>query len=185
MKLSLTTPRGALVDTDVEEVTAPGELGELGVLPGHVPLMIGAAPGRALYKAKDHDRRGGGGAGVPAGRAAAAAPTSTGARSRAGPGRPGAGRRRRRPRRRRAAISQAADRELARLEGRARRRLPGAARAPRLGGQARARRARESAGASRSALIRRADGPLPPTQQNARVTPQRNPAKRHRRPRIL
>ena len=45
MRLSVTTPRGALVDTDVEEVTAPGELGEFGVLPGHVPLMSALKPG--------------------------------------------------------------------------------------------------------------------------------------------
>jgi F-type H+-transporting ATPase subunit epsilon len=55
MKLSLTTPRGALVDADVEEVTAPGELGELGVLPGHVPLMTALRPGVLSYKAKDHE----------------------------------------------------------------------------------------------------------------------------------
>ena len=55
MKLSLTTPKGALVDADVEEVTAPGELGELGILPGHVPLMTALRPGVLSYKAKDHD----------------------------------------------------------------------------------------------------------------------------------
>jgi F-type H+-transporting ATPase subunit epsilon len=55
MKLSLTTPKGALVDTDVDEVTAPGDLGELGVLPGHVPLMTALRPGVLSYKAKDHD----------------------------------------------------------------------------------------------------------------------------------
>ena len=55
MKLSLTTPKGALVDAEVEEVTAPGELGELGVLPGHVPLMTALRPGVLSYKAKDRD----------------------------------------------------------------------------------------------------------------------------------
>jgi F-type H+-transporting ATPase subunit epsilon len=55
MKLSLTTPKGALVDTDVEEVTAPGEIGELGVLPGHVPLMTVLRPGVLSYKSKEHD----------------------------------------------------------------------------------------------------------------------------------
>ena len=55
MKLSLTTPKGALVDTDVEEVTAPGEVGELGVLPGHVPLMSVLRPGVLSYKSKEHD----------------------------------------------------------------------------------------------------------------------------------
>ena len=54
MKLSVTTPRGAIVDTDVDEVTAPGELGEFGVLPGHVPLMAALKPGVLSYKAKDH-----------------------------------------------------------------------------------------------------------------------------------
>jgi F-type H+-transporting ATPase subunit epsilon len=54
MRLSITTPRGALVDTDVEEVTAPGLLGELGILPGHVPLMVGLKPGVLVYRTKDH-----------------------------------------------------------------------------------------------------------------------------------
>jgi F-type H+-transporting ATPase subunit epsilon len=54
MKLSLTTPRGALVDTDVDELTAPGEVGELGILPGHVPLMTTLRPGVIWYKAGEH-----------------------------------------------------------------------------------------------------------------------------------
>jgi F-type H+-transporting ATPase subunit epsilon len=54
MRLLVTTPRGALVDTDVEEVTASGELGEFGVLPGHVPLMSALKPGVLWYRAKDH-----------------------------------------------------------------------------------------------------------------------------------
>jgi|KBSMisStandDraft_5_1062788.scaffolds.fasta_scaffold813897_1 F-type H+-transporting ATPase subunit epsilon len=54
MRLSVTTPRGSLVDTDVDEVTAPGELGEFGVLPGHVPLMSALKPGVLWYKAKEH-----------------------------------------------------------------------------------------------------------------------------------
>ena len=52
MKLSLTTPRGAILDLDVEEVTAPGALGEFGVLPGHVPLMSEIKPGVLVYRAK-------------------------------------------------------------------------------------------------------------------------------------
>jgi F-type H+-transporting ATPase subunit epsilon len=54
MRLLVTTPRGALVDTDVDEVTASGELGEFGVLPGHVPLMSSLKPGVLWYKAKEH-----------------------------------------------------------------------------------------------------------------------------------
>jgi F-type H+-transporting ATPase subunit epsilon len=54
MRLSVTTPRGSMVDTDVEEVTAPGELGEFGVLPGHEPLMSALKPGVLVYRTKDH-----------------------------------------------------------------------------------------------------------------------------------
>jgi F-type H+-transporting ATPase subunit epsilon len=50
MKLSLTTPRGPLVDAEVEEITAPGELGEMGILPGHVPLMSALKPGVLTYR---------------------------------------------------------------------------------------------------------------------------------------
>jgi F-type H+-transporting ATPase subunit epsilon len=53
MRLSVTTPRGALVETDVDEVTAPGVLGEFGVLPGHVPLMSALKPGVLVYRAKE------------------------------------------------------------------------------------------------------------------------------------
>lgn len=59
MRLSLTTPRGALVDVDVEEVTAPGVLGEFGVLPGHVPLMSALKPGVLVYRGKGPDARSG------------------------------------------------------------------------------------------------------------------------------
>jgi F-type H+-transporting ATPase subunit epsilon len=53
MRFSLTTPRGALVDIDVEEVTAPGALGEFGVLPGHVPLMSAIKPGVLVYRGRE------------------------------------------------------------------------------------------------------------------------------------
>lgn len=49
MRLSVTTPRGAVVDTEVDELTAPGQLGEFGVLPGHVPLMSALKPGVLTY----------------------------------------------------------------------------------------------------------------------------------------
>jgi F-type H+-transporting ATPase subunit epsilon len=53
MKLSVTTPRGALVDTDIDELVAPGELGEVGILPGHVPMMTALRPGVLVYKARE------------------------------------------------------------------------------------------------------------------------------------
>lgn len=54
MKFSLTTPRGALVDTEVDEITAPGEIGEMGILPGHVPLMSALRPGVLTYRSANH-----------------------------------------------------------------------------------------------------------------------------------
>lgn len=50
MHLSITTPRGGVVETEVEEVTAPGLIGEFGVLAGHVPLMAALRPGVLVYR---------------------------------------------------------------------------------------------------------------------------------------
>ena len=38
MKLEIVTPYKKVVETEVEEVTATGKLGEFGVLPGHAPF---------------------------------------------------------------------------------------------------------------------------------------------------
>jgi F-type H+-transporting ATPase subunit epsilon len=54
MRLSVTTPRGAIVEADIDEVTAPGLVGEFGVLPGHVPLMAALKPGVLTYRTQDH-----------------------------------------------------------------------------------------------------------------------------------
>lgn len=56
MRLSVTTPRGSLVETDVDEVSAPGALGEFGILPGHVPFLSALKPGVFVYRNKDHSR---------------------------------------------------------------------------------------------------------------------------------
>ena len=53
MHLSITTPRGAIVEAEVEEVTAPGLVGEFGVLPSHVPLMAALKHGVLVYRAGD------------------------------------------------------------------------------------------------------------------------------------
>src|SRR3954453_7126183 len=53
MRLSVTTPRGSIVDTNVDEITPPGLLGEFGVLPGHVPLMAALKPGVFTYRLHD------------------------------------------------------------------------------------------------------------------------------------
>lgn len=53
MRLSVSTPRGAVVETDIDEITAPGTVGEFGVLPGHVPMMAALKPGVLTYRTAD------------------------------------------------------------------------------------------------------------------------------------
>lgn len=43
--INIVTPRGVLADTDAGFVTAPGELGEFQVLPGHLPMLTALKPG--------------------------------------------------------------------------------------------------------------------------------------------
>ena len=39
LKLVVVTPEKKVVDIDTEQVEVPGELGYLGILPGHAPLI--------------------------------------------------------------------------------------------------------------------------------------------------
>jgi F-type H+-transporting ATPase subunit epsilon len=50
LRLSVTTPRGALVEADVLEVIAPGAKGEFDVLPEHVPFLSALNPGVLVYR---------------------------------------------------------------------------------------------------------------------------------------
>ena len=56
MRLSITTPRGAVVEADIEEITAPGLVGEFGVLAGHVPLMAALKPGVLTYRTGEQSK---------------------------------------------------------------------------------------------------------------------------------
>ena len=56
MRLSVTTPRGSLVETDVDEVTAPGALGEFGILPMHVPFLSALKSGVFVLRVKTDSR---------------------------------------------------------------------------------------------------------------------------------
>jgi F-type H+-transporting ATPase subunit epsilon len=56
MHLTVTTPRGYLVQVEAEEIVAPGALGEFGVLPGHIPFMSVLKPGVLSYRGKDGTR---------------------------------------------------------------------------------------------------------------------------------
>jgi len=45
LRLRVVTPRRELLDREVDEVRLPGVLGEMGVLPGHTPLLTSLAIG--------------------------------------------------------------------------------------------------------------------------------------------
>src|SRR5262249_57722605 len=46
----LVTPRAAIIDQPVFEVTAPGTVGEFGVLPDHADFLSSLESGRLSYK---------------------------------------------------------------------------------------------------------------------------------------
>lgn len=50
LRLRLYTPAGALLDDDVQEITAPGAWGEIGILPKHAALVTTLEPGVLSYK---------------------------------------------------------------------------------------------------------------------------------------
>ena len=49
MQLRVVTPMGSKVDTVVTQVTVPGELGDMGILPGHRALLSGLGTGVLSY----------------------------------------------------------------------------------------------------------------------------------------
>ena len=50
IRLRVVTPNRLLLDEEVDEVTAPGELGEFGVLPDHIAFLSTLVPGELSYK---------------------------------------------------------------------------------------------------------------------------------------
>jgi F-type H+-transporting ATPase subunit epsilon len=50
MNLEIVTPYKKVVNTEVDEVTATGRLGEFGVLPGHAPFLTSLRIGELCYK---------------------------------------------------------------------------------------------------------------------------------------
>jgi F-type H+-transporting ATPase subunit epsilon len=49
LHLRVLTPERQLVDAEVREVTAPGALGEIGILPDHAALFTALEPGVLSY----------------------------------------------------------------------------------------------------------------------------------------
>jgi F-type H+-transporting ATPase subunit epsilon len=50
LTLQLVTPYKKVLSREVDEVTAPGTMGELGVLPGHTPLLTTLKIGELSYR---------------------------------------------------------------------------------------------------------------------------------------
>ena len=48
--LSVVTPTGAVIETEIAEATLPGALGEFGVLPSHQPALIMLGGGLLSYR---------------------------------------------------------------------------------------------------------------------------------------
>jgi F-type H+-transporting ATPase subunit epsilon len=55
LRVSLVTPRGALLEREVDEIIAPGAEGEFGVLTGHVAFLSALKPG--VLTIRDATRR--------------------------------------------------------------------------------------------------------------------------------
>ena len=50
LKLEVVTPEGKIFSDDVDLVTLPGIDGEMGIFPGHVPLMTQLAAGEVIVR---------------------------------------------------------------------------------------------------------------------------------------
>jgi F-type H+-transporting ATPase subunit epsilon len=54
--VNLVTPRGVVAVTKADAITAPGEMGEFELLPGHVPLLTALKPGVLTLGGKNRTR---------------------------------------------------------------------------------------------------------------------------------
>src|SRR5215470_2102525 len=55
LKLEIVTPEGTVYSEDVEMVTLPGVVGEMGIYPQHVPLMTQMVPGELIVRKDGKD----------------------------------------------------------------------------------------------------------------------------------
>ncbi|MDW7645150.1 MAG: F0F1 ATP synthase subunit epsilon [Desulfuromonadales bacterium] len=51
LKLEMVTPYKRVLSVEVDEVTAPGTIGEFGILPGHTPMLTTLKIGELTYRA--------------------------------------------------------------------------------------------------------------------------------------
>jgi F-type H+-transporting ATPase subunit epsilon len=50
LKLELVTPAKQVLSEEVDEIVAPGSLGQFGVLPGHIPMLTTLQVGELSYR---------------------------------------------------------------------------------------------------------------------------------------
>lgn len=50
MQLKITTPEGIIYENEVDSATIPTQMGEITVLPNHIPLVSALAPGEIILK---------------------------------------------------------------------------------------------------------------------------------------
>ena len=55
LKFEIITPDGTAYSEDVDMVTLPGVMGQMGVFPQHVPLMTQMVPGEMIVRKDNHD----------------------------------------------------------------------------------------------------------------------------------
>ncbi len=57
LSVEIVTPQRVLIEAEADYVTIPGELGELGVLPGHIPLLTNLQSGVLVYKSGSSEKK--------------------------------------------------------------------------------------------------------------------------------
>ena len=55
MKFKIATPERVMLDTEVDSVTLPTQMGEITVLPHHIPLVANLVSGEIKYKSQGQD----------------------------------------------------------------------------------------------------------------------------------
>ncbi len=54
IKFKIVTPERIMLETEVDSVSLPTPLGEITILPHHIPLVSSISPGELKYKKGDH-----------------------------------------------------------------------------------------------------------------------------------
>lgn len=57
LNIEVVTPQRTLLEAEADYVTIPGELGELGILPGHIPLLTNLNSGVLSYKSSSGEKK--------------------------------------------------------------------------------------------------------------------------------